>query len=233
MTNPLKEDLDELENLIAQAESFGRKASEKYGQIYYGGSYKVDWYDHRMHVIDFKHCNRASWVESIANVTQIFPLGGKVLDLCSGDAWFSYHFLRPVASEIVCIENGDLVMSHAMRVHQDNKIKYRKQNILTAQIEANYYDVVWMRSAIEHFSLENQFKISQIAHRALKTGGYYCGDTPQNMNKAVQDIHEYEWANVSDAKEQMEIFKSSSLYAITDKHANSRARTTIFWRCQK
>ena len=231
---PSKQDLQELEDLISKSEELGRKASEKYGQIYYSGSYKSDWYDHRMHAVNFRHSNRSNWVESIANVTRILPMGGKMLDLCSGDAWFSYHFMRPILSKIVCIDGGDFVMNHAMKLHNDKKIEFRKANILTADIEQNYYDAVWMRSAIEHFSLDNQNKIAQMVHAALTPGGYYCGDTPRNINKKeVLDIHEFEWSTMEDARDQMKIFKNVELYEMTDKYANSRSRTTIFWRCQK
>ena len=235
MNNDKIKFIDEMEGLFCRSKKLGREIFLKYVQAYWYKNSQTDWYDHRMHIVYFDHLrNKSSWIESIANVTQVFPMGGKLLDMCSGDAWFSYNFICPKASKIVCIENGEDVMRHATKLHKDKKIEFRKESILDAVVERNCYDVVWIRGAIEHFSLEDQNKIAQIAYAALKPNGYYCGDTPAKDGVAL-GIHEFEWSTVKDAEDQMKMFKNNEIYEITDVRPEDcvAPRKTIFWRCQK
>jgi SAM-dependent methyltransferase len=191
-----------------------------------------DWFDHRHHFLDPKrHCND-DWIMSANNVIGTLPLGGRLLDLCAGDAFYDFYFYRHRAEEIVCVDVNPEAYRQYLRLHQAENISYRLEDVLAFEAPPESFDVVAIRGAIEHFTAENQQLIFQKALRALKVGGWFCGDTPANPEAGkVKDLeaHEFEW------KDEAQMLGELALVFehIETQSVVSRKRETLFWRCQK
>ncbi len=199
-----------------------------------------EWYDHRLHFLDPEHHFTDFWTMSADNVIRVLPLGGKLLDLCSGDGFYDYYFFR-LRAEVTGIERNQEAYDFARHHHYHSKIKYIHADIFDVPINESSCDVVLIRGAIEHFSEEDQYRIFRLAHRALKEGGYFCGDTPANSAPdKLLSSHEHEWANESEMREALApVFAPArtetwALDSLTSLHSdNDGVRQTLFWRCRK
>jgi len=198
------------------------------------GHVPPEWFDHRHHLMHPEKWFNDYWTASADNVLRVLPLHGSLLELCSGDAFYDYHFYRKRAKEIVCVEINAEVFRHALKLHQSENITYILQSVLEYQPQPSYYDVVSIRGAIEHFSQAGQQAIFKKALEALKLGGWFCGDTPANLegssdhNKMLPS-HENEWKDEAEMRQELEkVFEHVETYSMV-----SADRTTLFWRCQK
>lgn len=190
-----------------------------------------EWFDHRQHLLDPERWYADYWTLSADNVIPYLPFGGTVLDFCSGDGFYDYYYYAKRAREVVCVEFDEEVFRHAVRLHQAQNIQYILGSILDYTPAPNYYDVVVIRGAIEHFTQEQQQHIFQKALQALKPGGWFCGDTPANPDKGrvLLSHHENEWANEHEMRQELELaFRHVEAYSV-----KSADRVTLFWRCKK
>lgn len=187
-----------------------------------------DWFDHRLHLLDTEKQFNDFWTASANNILRVFPYNGTLLNLCSGDGFYDYYFFKDRAKEIVCIDNGREVYRHACRLHKAKNIIYHLENVLTYQPKESYYDVVLIRGAIEHFTQANQQIIFKKALKALKLGGWFCGDTPARKTKG-NPAHENEWANETEMRQELKkVFNYIETYTM-----KSTKRLILFWRCKK
>ncbi len=223
-------DLQIGEDFAARAKHYGELAA-KY--LFRGQwSYKEpEWFDHRLHLLDPENQFNDFWTMSAANVIQVLPYGGTLLDLCSGDGWYDYHFYRHRASVINCVEKDPVAMDQAVRLHSYPNITYILGNVLSFAPVLSSYDVVLLRGAVEHFSIPDQQRIFQIAYSALKPDGYFCGDTVAKRPEQdkMHACHEAEWVDEDEARAALgKVFSKIEVWSLI-----STPRTTIFWRCQK
>ncbi|ETR65665.1 MAG: hypothetical protein OMM_13897, partial [Candidatus Magnetoglobus multicellularis str. Araruama] len=74
------------------SQNAGKIASELLFKAQWG--YKEpDWFDHRHNFIfPEKWCGDGYWTACADNVLRVLPLHGTLLDLCSGDGFYDYHF---------------------------------------------------------------------------------------------------------------------------------------------
>jgi ubiquinone/menaquinone biosynthesis C-methylase UbiE len=190
-----------------------------------------DWFDHRHHLLDPEKHFTDFWTASADNVIFVLPLNGKLLSLCSGDGFYEYYFFRKRAKEIVCIDSNPEVYRHAVRLHKAENIKYILGDVLDYEPEELYFDVVLIRGAIEHFSQESQQIIFKKALKALKIGGWFCGDTPANPNKDkyLLPAHQNEWDSEDEMRQELtKVFDFVKTYVL-----QSLERTTLFWKCKR
>ncbi len=194
-----------------------------------------DWFDHRHHMLNPEE-SKNSWLESISLVLRLLPENGKILNYCAGDGFFDYQFFRYMSSEITCVDIDDsneyknfLIKKYS----NDPKIEYLYKDVLKHEPKEDYYDIVIMRSAIEHFSLENQALLFNKIKKALTKTGWYCGDTPANPdrdNDKQHSAHEYEWKDKNEAREVLnKHFDEVDVYSI---YCNIDPRETMFWKCR-
>jgi SAM-dependent methyltransferase len=191
-----------------------------------------EWFDHRHHLLHPERWFNDFWTLLAHNVLHKLPLHGTVLDLCSGDGFYGYHFFRKRAKEIVCVEFDEEVHRQAQRLHHADNITYVCGDVLKYEAPDEHYDVVSIRGAIEHFSQENQQRIFELAKKSLKVGGWFVGDTPANPNKLVtKDLpsHENEWADELEMRKEL----VCAFDCVETQTYESVDRTTLFWRCQK
>lgn len=209
----------------------GKIASEMLMNAQWGYQ-EPEWFDHRHHTLDPERFFKDHWTVSADNVLQVFPMGGSMLNLCSGDGYYDYHFFRSRAREIWCIDNNQEAHRQAVRLHRAANIQHVRTDVLAYQAPDSRFDVVLIRGAIEHFSEDHQQLIFQKAFNALKVGGWFCGDTPANPHKeggTMLGAHENEWSDEAEMREQLErVFDH-----VETRTFVSEDRTTLLWRCQR
>lgn len=233
-SSPHRADLICGEYLVKLSEYLGVVGSKllKRGQWQYE---LPDWFDHRHHTLNWNDESKNSWTESASLVLRLLPERGNILDLCAGDAYYDYKFFKNMANEITCVDisSSNEYKNFLIKQHAAPNINYVFSDVLEFNPQPNYYNIVWMRSAIEHFTLDNQIRLFQKIKDALVTDGWFCGDTPANPNKDDRKEHvnhENEWRDVSEAKELLSrYFSEVHVYSI---YCNVDKRTTIFWQCR-
>ncbi len=189
-----------------------------------------EWFDHRHHLLNPERWFTDFWAASADNVLPLLPLGGKLLNLCSGDGFYDYYFFRKRASQIIGIEMNDDAYRFANRLHAAGNIQYIKDNVLTWTPPPSHFDVVVIRGAIEHFSPADQQTIFRTAHKALKPGGWFCGDTPAKKTVGKHlSWHEHEWRDESEMRDAL----GTCFDKVQTGTLTSREIVTLFWRCQK
>lgn len=190
-----------------------------------------EWFDHRHHFLDPNRFGGDYWALSADLVLLKLPLNGRILDLCSGDGYYDYHFYAHRASEVVAVEIHPQAYQQALRHHCRPNITYINSSIFDFAPQQDYFDVVVIRGAIEHFTAVDQQRIFKMAMAALKPGGWFCGDTPANLNKNVKqlDSHENEWTG----EEEMRHDISQVFPQVDTLTYSSHQRVTLFWQAQK
>jgi len=191
---------------------------------------KGEWFDHRHHVLHPEKWFSDYWTLSADNVIPVLPLGGTLLNLCSGDGYYDYHFYRKRAGRIVGVDTHPEALRHAQRLHSAPNIEYISANVLTYEPVPNAFDVVLIRGAIEHFSMEEQQTLFRTALKALKPGGWFCGDTVTPCEE-LKDwwAHKYEWKDEAEMRRELgKVFSKMETFTLVSKD-----RSRLFWRCQK
>lgn len=190
-----------------------------------------DWFDHRLHVFGPAAEWTDFWTMSADNVLAVLPLGGSVLSLCAGDAFYERWFFLRRAAEVVCVDRNPACHRHYLRLHQAPGLTYHLADALTYAPPAGHFDVVVCRGAIEHFVQPEQQRIFEIARDALRPGGWFCGDTPaaRDTGAKMLDAHEYEWHGEGQARAELgRVFGHVETLSYASKE-----RTTLFWRARK
>ncbi len=191
-----------------------------------------EWYDHRQHLMCPEGQFDDFWTMSADNVMRFLPLDGRLLDFCSGDGFYAYFFFRRRASQIKCVELDDTAFLHAKHFHSDDRIEYIHMDILEYEPEEECYDSVVLRGAVEHFTEEQQQVLFHKALRALRPGGWFCGDTVANTKPGREKMlpsHINEWSNEDEMRSALQcVFSEINTFTLA-----SRNRTTLFWQCRK
>ena len=237
-------DLDDAQRKLFFQSEFYALLFSKIGEITaehlwnYKQSIKSEWFDHRLHILYPEKWFPDFWTLSADNVLPFIPLGGTLLDLCSGDGFYDYHFYSKRAGRVYCIERDQKAVVHAQRVHQADNIEYVHADVLTFEPDSDVFDVAVIRGAIEHFHFSEQEVIIEKAKRALKPGGWFIGDTPQkipNGEKQHPD-HHFEWESEAEMRRiLLQFFSNVESFSMVSENEGQTGgtRTTLFWRCQK
>jgi SAM-dependent methyltransferase len=190
-----------------------------------------EWYDHRHHLLDpERHCTDF-WTASADNAIRHLPMGGKVLDLCSGDGFYDYYFYRWRAQAITCVELNQEAHRAAVRNHSAPNIRHVQGDALEIELPAQEYDLVLIRGAIEHFNDADQQRLFAKAKKALKPGGWFCGDTVTNVEQGGVSLpsHVLEWKDEAEMRASL----CRSFDKVETATLISRERITLLWACQK
>lgn len=190
-----------------------------------------EWFDHRLHTLGLETEWTDFWALSADNVIGVLPLGGSVLSLCAGDAFYERWFFARRATEVVCVDRNPDCHRHYLRLHQAPNISYYLADVLSFDVPTDHFDVVVIRGAIEHFSQANQQRIFQKALAAMKPGGWFCGDTPASRETGgkMLEAHDFEWRDEAQMREEL----SRVFPYVETQVLVSKERTTLFWRARK
>ena len=105
-----------------------------------------------------------------------------MLSLCCGDGFFEKHYYSKRCSSIVAVDRDNSALAYASRLHMAPNIDYRLSDIFDLDFPSNSFDVVVLRSAIEHFTEDQQRDMAASTKRWLKPGGWFVGDTQLILN---------------------------------------------------
>lgn len=206
----------------------GYQAGEMLMMAHWGGEIKPNWFDHRMHLL--QPANYVDyWTISSDLVLRSLPLNGRLLSLCSGDGFYESMFYSKRAGQIIAVDCNTQAITNAKTLYNLPNITWAERDILVGNFPSDYFDVVCIRGAIEHFSMENQLKIFELAKSALKPGGFFVGDTPANSGEKMHTDHENEWKDEAEMRELLsKVFSKIETFTFVSKD-----RTTLLWKCEK
>lgn len=212
-------------NFLAQ---FSSKVTEKfYGllmTIEWGRNPSPEWMDHDQ---DYFYQTRAKGKtfflergvlpkifisEIIDNNQGLSSLN--ILDLCSGDGFYSQFFLHDIAKNITMIDLDPLALDRAKKRKQrlpflKNKsfnyinadiVSERIENILLKKNIFLKYDVIIFNAAIEHFKEEQVFQILESCKKLMSKKGLIFGYTLVEDEEHVFDHHELLFKTKNDLK---------------------------------
>lgn len=197
-----------------------------------------EWYDHRHSWLNPDVWNHDYVDCSVYNVLPRLPLGGSLLSLCCGDGFFEKHYYSKRCASIVGVDRDVSAFLHANRLHVAANIQYINSDIFQLSFPADSFDVVVMRSAIEHFTEDQQNTLFGCVKTWLKKDGWFVGDTPANINAdeshKLLEHHEHEWTSElamrSDLSRAFSEVVTSSL--ISNEPTANGKRTTLLWACR-
>jgi len=137
-----------------------------------------------------------------------------ILDLCSGDGFYSQFFLHDIASNITMIDLDTEAIKRAkqrskrLKFLSKIKIDYIVEDILKTKLEVitennnlkEKYDLIIFNAAIEHFKEEQVSEIFESCKKILNKNGIVFGYTLVEDEDHVFDHHELLFKTKEDLK---------------------------------
>lgn len=157
-----------------------------------------EWYDHRSHLLTFGDDRNPLWAERGVYSREPMFDGCRVLDLCCGDGFYSFHFFADRAAHIDAVDFDQGAITHARRHHALPNITHGLLDVRSNGLPSDHYDVVVWDGAIEHFTLEEIDAILGRCAKALGSEGVLTGYTMRREESGAQHPeheHEFEDAN--------------------------------------
>jgi SAM-dependent methyltransferase len=123
----------------------------------------------------------------------------KVLDLCCGDGFMSYHFYSLQAEKVIAIDFDSLAIQRAKRLCSYSNIEYILGDIRTDIPQEKFHNIVW-DAAIEHFTEAEIMSLMTTIKSRLISGGILSGYTIMEDHDGSHHLHqhEYEFHNKED-----------------------------------
>jgi len=151
----------------------------------------------------------------------------KVLELCCGDGFMTYHFYSNQASSITSIDFDPSAISSARRNCAAHNIQYILGDIRTAIPQGAFDNIIW-DAAIEHFTEQEISDLMGTIKSRLKPNGILSGYTiiePEHGGKHLHQ-HEYEFHDKADLARFLEPWFSNVQVLQTDHPAR---QNLYFW----
>lgn len=185
-----------------------------------------EWFDHRADLYRFRELRRPVWAERGVYARELMHPGHRVLDLCCGDGFFSFHFYSSVAEHVDACDRDSSALSHARSWHDDSRITYSRSDVVTDPLPASNYDVIVWDAAIEHFSFDDIQTVLAKVKAALKPNGVLCGYTILNPpGTALHPDHLHEFASAVDLAN---VLRASFPYVVTLETEDPERRNIYF-----
>jgi SAM-dependent methyltransferase len=116
----------------------------------------------------------------------------RVLDLCCGDGFLTYHFYSLVAESVVGVDFDPKAIKFANRRNKGVNVSYLLGDIRTDIPEGEFENIVW-DAAIEHFTeAETQALMGTIVSR-LTPDGILSGYTIVESHDGHKHLHQHEY----------------------------------------
>jgi 2-polyprenyl-3-methyl-5-hydroxy-6-metoxy-1,4-benzoquinol methylase len=156
-----------------------------------------EWFDHHVeaHMRDATHHNISE--ERGVFTSWVVPTGGRVLDLCCGDGYYSRRYYTHRASEVVGVDFDPNVIDYARSTNGAANIRFEVADARQS-LPDGPFDVVAWNGAIEHFTETEVIGILRNIQARLADGGILAGDTPMSDGAKLLVHHEREYASPSD-----------------------------------
>jgi SAM-dependent methyltransferase len=158
-----------------------------------------EWFDHLLDQYwRWRYTrNPMSWERGIF-AALVMPEGCRVLDLCCGGGFFSYHFYSRRASSVIGVDFDPRAISHARRQFALSNVEFRCADIRNDMPNGPFDTIVW-NAAIEHFTEGEITALLTAIKVRLAPNGALTGYTlvEKESGKSHPD-HEYEFKSKQD-----------------------------------
>lgn len=127
-----------------------------------------EWFDHRADLYQFRQNRNPLWAERGVLSREPMFAGCRVLDMCCGDGFYSYHFFASTAAHVDAIDFDAPAIEQAHRLYALDNVSYAVSDIRTDEFPSPRYDVIVWDGAIEHFALAEMAHILDRCRRHLE-----------------------------------------------------------------
>lgn len=158
-----------------------------------------EWFDHLTDQYWKWHVTRnpMSWERGVFAALAM-PQGSRVLDLCCGGGFITYHFYAGRASSVLAVDFDPKAITHARRNFRASNLEFRCVDIRTDMPPGSFDTVVW-NAAIEHFTeAEIAMLLSAIKQRLVATGVLAGYTIIEKATGKSHPDHEYEFKSKQD-----------------------------------
>ena len=199
------------------------------------GDTRSEWYDHfcDQHW-QFTHQDNCHWIERAVFSNLAIESGAEVLDLCSGDGYFAYHFYSSKAKNVTCIDIDESAIKHAKENFEDRKgINFVLGDIRKDIPNKKFDNIIW-DAAIEHFSEQEIDSLLLKIKDTLNGDGILSGQTIKEEESEKFEYHEKEFTS----KEELETFLKKyfknvlvfeTVYELLGRHADSKRHNFYYF----
>lgn len=116
----------------------------------------------------------------------------RVLELCCGDGFMTYHFYSAQAASIVAMDFDREAIASARRNCSAPNIAYRLGDIRTDMPEGTFDNIIW-DAAIEHFTEDEITSLMSGIKARLGEGGILSGYTIVEPEHGGTHLHQHEY----------------------------------------
>ena len=118
----------------------------------WGGKVQPRWFNHYTDLYyKFRETRNPLWLERGVFSSLAIPLNSKILELCCGDGFNTFHFYSNRASSITAVDFDQSALTFAKKYNQNSKIDYQFCDITKALPDDSFNNIVWDES-IEQFN---------------------------------------------------------------------------------
>ncbi len=148
----------------------------------------AEWFDHEVDAYwQWPRRHQSYFLErGVLSAITLRPTD-RVLELCSGDGFFTERFYAPRVAEVVAIDANDAAVRHARRRHRAPNIRYVVGDI-TAGLPPGPFDHVVWDSAMHHFDDDQIEAILGDVSTQLTPSGLVTGYTE------IEDSSDYSYS---------------------------------------
>jgi cyclopropane fatty-acyl-phospholipid synthase-like methyltransferase len=160
--------------------------------------------------------------------------GCAVLDLFSGDGFYSRYFYSTIAGSIDAVDNDPHAIAHAKRWHSHPKISYTVLDPLKQDFPRPRYDIIVWFESIEHLTNSEYAVIISRIKTAMGEKSIVIGSTPiisEDCEGESNWQHKNEFSNTKQLREFLcrdfgNVQIDVTVYPVLD---NGQRRTAYFY----
>ncbi len=170
------------------------------GQVEWRWPPTPEWFDHHVGAQYLGQAERQNLGEERGVFTNlIVPAGGRVLDMCCGDGYYSRYFYAHRAESVVAVDFDPEPIGYARKVNAAPNIAYEVRDVRVSLPDGPFDAVVW-NGAIEHFTDDEVAVILARVRERLSPGGVLAGDTVLARSDGSKQLvhHEREYRGERD-----------------------------------
>ena len=116
----------------------------------------------------------------------------KVLELCCGDGFNTYHFYSKLSDRIIALDFDKRAINHARKNNNFSNIEYRIADIRHQFPEGKFDNIMW-DAAIEHFTESEISDLMTRIKNALSSHGVLSGYTLVEKDDGEKHLHQHEY----------------------------------------
>jgi len=172
------------------------------------GGHNPEYFDHHIdqYYLWRRRADSFMWERGVLGSIAISP-GDRVLDLCCGDGFFTYHFYSTNAREVIGVDFDQRAISSARRNFKRQNLSFIESDIRNS-FPPGSFDVVTWDAAIEHFTLGEITSILSRIGDTLGDSGVLAGYTIVASDGGQKHLehHEHEFRSSSELENVLKRF---------------------------